>query len=334
MPAKIHDVAAMARVSPATVSRVLNGHQDVGPDFRERVLAAVSELGYRPNRPARSLRTRATTVLGVIISDITNPFFTAMVRGIEDTAQAGGYSVILANTDEDLAKEQRYLEVAAAEQVAGVILAPASSTQTSIAVLAERQIPVILVDRRLRNAQVDSVTVNNYRAAREATRHLIEQGCQRVGMIAGLSRTTTGSRRLAGYKAAFGDCGRAVDPSLIMHADFMAGGGYQATKALLDRSERPDGLFISNNMMTVGALEALTEAGVDIPGEIALVGFDETVWATALRPPLTVVAQPVYAIGESAARLLLERIAGARSTPRNIGLHASLIVRGSSQRAG
>lgn len=330
MPATIREVAAMARVSPATVSRVLNGHQDVGADFRERVLAAVSELGYRPNSSARSLRTRATAVLAIVISDITNPFFTAMVRGIEDIAQAGGYSVILANTDEDLAKERRYLEVAAAEQVAGVILAPASSTQASTDVLG--QIPVVLVDRRLRNAQVDSVTVNNYKAAREATRHLIEQGCQRVGMIAGLSRTTTGSRRLAGYKAALGECGRAIDPSLIMHADFMISGGYEATKALLDRSERPDGLFISNNMMTIGALEALSEAGVDIPGEIALVGFDETIWAAALRPPLTVVAQPVYQIGQFAARLLLERIAGARSIPRNIGLDASLIVRGSSRR--
>jgi LacI family transcriptional regulator len=334
VPATIHDVAARARVSPATVSRVLNDHQDVGSDFRERVLAAISELGYRPNGSARSLRTRATAVLGIIISDITNPFFTAMVRGIEDTAQAGGYSVILANTDEDLAKEQRYLEVAAAEQVAGVILAPASSKQTSTGVLAERQIPVVLVDRRLRNAQLDSVTVNNYKAAREATRHLIEQGCRRVGIIAGLARTTTGSRRLAGYKAAFGDCGRAVDPSLIMHADFRVGGGYEATKSMLSRSKRPDGLFISNNMMTVGALEALSEAGIDVPGEIALVGFDETVWATALRPPLTVVAQPVYEIGNAAARLLLERIAGAPVSPRNIGLEARLIVRGSSRRSG
>src|SRR5580700_2756233 len=149
----------MALVSPATVSRVLNGKQDVDPDLRRRVLAAVSDLGYRRNGPARSLRTRATMVLGLIISDITNPFFTAVVRGAEDQAQLAGYSVVLANADEDVEKETRYLEVAAAEQLAGVLLSPASPRQTSIDVLLERGIPVVTIDRRLTAAAVDSVTV-------------------------------------------------------------------------------------------------------------------------------------------------------------------------------
>jgi hypothetical protein len=149
VPTTIRDVAAMAVVSPATVSRVLNGKQDVDPDLRRRVLGAVTELGYRRNGPARSLRTRAAMVLGVIISDITNPFFTAVVRGAEDQAQLAGYSVVLANADEDVAKEARYLEVAAAEQMAGALLSPASPKQTSIDVLLERGIPVVTIDRRL-----------------------------------------------------------------------------------------------------------------------------------------------------------------------------------------
>src|SRR5216683_2047612 len=334
MPVTIRDVAARASVSAATVSRVLNGHADVGADYRERVLAAVSDLGYRPSGPARSLRTRAAAVLGIIISDVTNPFFTAMVRGVEDVAQQGGYSVILANTDEDLAKEQRYLEVAAAEQMAGVVLAPASSTQTRIDVLDERGIPVVTVDRRLRTADLDSVTVNNHKAAREATLHLLEQGCRTVAIIAGLARTTTGSQRLAGYKAALRDAGHAIDPELIAHADFRVDGGYEATRALLRGGHRPDGLFSSNNLMTIGALEALSEADIDIPAEVALVGFDDSNWATALRPPLTAVAQPTYEIGQAAARLLLERVGGAESQPRNITLSATLVVRGSSLRSG
>jgi LacI family transcriptional regulator len=319
-------------VSAATVSRVLNEHPDVGADFRDRVLKAIAELGYRPHGPARSLRTRATAVLGIIISDITNPFFTAMVRGVEDAAQQGGYSVILANTDEDLAKERQYLEVAAAEQLAGVVLAPASSAQTRIDVLADRQIPVVTVDRLLRDATTDSVGVNNHRAAREATLHLIGQGCRRVGIIAGLRGITTGSRRLAGYKAALREAGRRIDPALIAHGDFRVDGGYRATRALLRGRRPPDGLFISNNLMTVGALEALSDAGLDVPGEVALVSFDDTSWARALRPPLTVVAQPTYEIGQEAARLLLERIAGAEPSPRNRVLPAKLIVRGSSLR--
>lgn len=332
MPATIRDVAALAGVSAATVSRVLNGAPDVGADYRDRVLAAVADLGYRPNGAARSLRTRATAVLGIIISDITNPFFTAMVRGAEDAAQRVGYSVILANTDEDLEKERQYLAVAAAEQVAGVILSPASSTKTTIGELAERNIAVVTVDRRLPGAGLDSVTVNNYRAAREATTHLLEAGCQRVGIIAGLSRTTTGSRRLAGYKAALREAGVKPDPGLIASADFRVGGGYQATRSLLRRREPPDGLFIANNLMTVGALEALAEEGVQVPDDLAIVGFDDTAWSTALRPALTVVSQPTYELGQRAAELLLERVGGASPPPRDITLQARLIVRGSSQR--
>src|SRR3954453_5021925 len=166
--ATIRDVARTAGVSPATVSRVLNTSETVSPDLKERVLAAVRDLDYRPNSQDRSLRTGATTVLGVIISDITNPFFTAMVRGVEDAASRAGYSVVLANADEDLRKEQRYLEVAAAERMAGVLLSPASATETRVDILAEHGIPVVTIDRRLRSANVDWVMVNNHKAAKEA----------------------------------------------------------------------------------------------------------------------------------------------------------------------
>jgi LacI family transcriptional regulator len=333
VPTTIRDVATVAGVSAATVSRVLNGKQDVGADLRRRVHSAVTELGYRRNGPARSLRTRAAMVLGLIISDITNPFFTAVVRGAEDEAQSAGYSVVLANADEDVAKEARYLEVAAAEQMAGVLLSPASPGQTSIDVLLRQGIPVVTIDRRLTATPVDSVTVNNHHAAREAAQHLIGQGCRRVGLVAGPVQTTTGGSRLAGYRAALRAAGRRPDPSLVGYADFRTEGGYAATRQLLRQRRPPDGLLFSNNLMTVGGLRAIAEAGLAIPCDIAVVGFDEVSWATAFSPPLTVVAQPTYQIGQTAAKLLLRRVNGEKFPPRHVVLQAELIERASSQRA-
>jgi LacI family transcriptional regulator len=332
VPTTIRDVAAVAGVSPATVSRVLNGKQDVAADLRQRVLGAVTDLGYRRNGPARSLRTRAAMVLGLIISDISNPFFTAVVRGAEDQAQLAGYSLVLANADEDVDKEARYLEVAAAEQMAGVLLSPASLTRTSIDVLLERGIPVVTIDRRLAGAKVDSVTVNNYQAARTAAQHLIGQGCRRVGFIAGPVQTTTGASRLAGYRAALRAAGRPLDPSLTAYADFRTEGGYAATRQLLRQRRPPDGLLFANNLMTVGGLRAIAEAGLAIPDDIAVVGFDDVIWATALQPPLTVVAQPTYEIGQTAAKLLLRRVDGEAFPPRRVVLQAELIERASSHR--
>lgn len=333
MPTTIRDVAAAAGVSPATVSRVLNLKEDVADDLRRRVLTAVSDLGYRRNGPARSLRTRAAMVIGLIISDINNPFFTAVVRGVEDVAQIAGYSVVLANADEDVAKESRYLEVAAAEQMAGVLLTPASSELTSIDVLLERNIPVVTIDRRLANSPVDSVTVNNRQAAREATEHLISQGCERVGFVAGPGTITTGATRLAGYRAALRAAGRAYDPALVADADFRTEGGYAATRQLLHARQPPDGLLISNNLMTVGGMQAIAEAGLSVPDDIAVVGFDDANWATALRPPLTVVTQPTYDIGRIAAEFLLRRINGESFPPKRVVLRTDLVERGSSRRS-
>ncbi|MFL6071886.1 MAG: LacI family DNA-binding transcriptional regulator, partial [Mycobacteriales bacterium] len=242
----IRDVAAVAGVSPATVSRVLNTNDRVRPELRDRVHDAVARLVYRPNSQARSLRTRATTVLGLIISDIQNPFFTAMVRGVEDAASAVGYSVVLANSDEDLSKEQRYLEIAAAEQMAGVVLSPASAADTRIDLLVERNIPVVTIDRRIRSSTVDSITVNNHRAAHEAVSHLLAAGCRRIGVVAGPPDITTAAGRLAGYRAALKEAGVPLDPSLVVRGNFRVDGGREATRKLLAAGPPPDGLFVTN----------------------------------------------------------------------------------------
>jgi LacI family transcriptional regulator len=215
--------------------------------------------------------------------------------------------------------------------MAGVLLSPASARRTSIGALLERGIPVVTIDRRLRAAPVDSVTVDNHLAARKAGQHLIAQGCLRVAIVAGPVQTTTGASRLAGYRAALRAAGRTADPSLVAYADFRTEGGYAATRQLLQRRP-PDGLLFANNLMTVGGLQAIAEAGLAIPGDIAVVAFDDAIWATALTPPLTVVAQPTYEIGQTAAQLLLRRIDGDKSPPRHVVLRSELIVRASSQR--
>lgn len=336
----IRDVARTAGVSPATVSRVLNAPEGVSADLRSRVLAAVESLGYRPNSQARSLRTRATAVLGLIISDITNPFFTSMVRAVEDVASEAGYSVILANADEDLDKEQRYLEVAVAERLAGVVLSPASTTQTRIDALTAAGIPVVTIDRRLRTADVDRVTVGNRRAAREGTRHLAAQGCRRIGFVAGPAVTSTAVDRLAGYRAGLSAAGLTYDPALVAEGDFRIEGGRAATRALLALHPRPDALFVANNLMTIGAVDVLDAAGLRFPDDIALVGFDDIAlvgfgdmsWTLGLRSALTAITQPTYDIGRVATELLLRRVRRETFPPKHVVLPATLNVRMSSRR--
>ncbi|MBF6332570.1 LacI family DNA-binding transcriptional regulator [Nocardia transvalensis] len=331
MAVTIRDVAALAGVSPATVSRVLNGDPRVAPELREQVRAAVAKLGYRPNSQARSLRTRATKVLGLIIADIQNPFFTALARGVEDAASEHDYSVVLANSDESLDKELRYLEVAAAERMAGVILSPSSTNASRIDTLTDRGIPVVAIDRRLRWAEVDSVTVNNQKAAKEAVDHLIAAGARRIAMITGPVDASTATSRLAGYRAALREAGLDPDPALEVRGDYRIEGGRAAARALLALPERPDGLFVGNNLMMVGTLDALGQAGVSFPNDLLLAGFDEMSWA-GFAPPITLVEQPSYDIGRRATELLLRRISGEEFPPQRVVLSAHLRIRASTRR--
>jgi len=327
----IYDVARRAAVSPATVSRVLNQRQGVDSEMARRVLDAVETLGYRPNSVARSLRRQAAPVWAVVISDIENPHFTSLVRGIEDVARANGKSVVLCNSDEDLAEEAQYFEVALAEQMSGVIISPASDRLTNIGALLARGIPVVTIDRRLRNTQVSSVVVDNRNGARVATRHLLDAGYERVGCIVGPLATSTARERLAGYRAAFREVGLRVDESLIRVSDYKEAGGYASANDLLSGATSPDALFVTNNLMTVGALEALSDMGVRVAQDVGVVGFDDNPWARLMRPTLSTVAQPTYDIGRRAADLLLS---GAADPPVVLTLPTSLMARDSSRRTG
>ncbi|MFY1633822.1 LacI family DNA-binding transcriptional regulator [Solwaraspora sp. WMMB335] len=327
--ATIYDVARQAEVSPATVSRVVNGHANVDPALAERVRRAMRELDYRPNAVARNLRRSRTTLWAVVISDIGNPFFTAVVRGVEDIAQRAGYSVVLCNTDEDPAKEARYLNAVLAEQVAGVIIAP-SGPAAGLDRLTDARVPMVVIDRQLHGGRVDTVLVDNEHGAQLATAHLVESGYQRIACITGRRGVYTASSRLTGYRRALADAGRPYEEDLVRYADFRSDGGYRAMADLLRLATPPDALFVANNLMTVGAVECLVDNGVKVPTEMGVVGFDELPWAHLVRPALTTVTQPTYQLGESAARLLTERIAAPDRAAATVTLPTKLQIRESS----
>jgi LacI family transcriptional regulator len=330
--AKITDVAALAGVSTATVSRVLNGLTTVDPARAARVRAATVQLDYRFNGVARNLRRQRTDVWALIISDINNPFFTAVARGVEDVAQAAGFSIILCNSDEDSDKEARYLDVAEREQVAGVIISP-NLFGSDISRLRAAGIPVVAIDRSLRDP-VDSVLVHSMDGARAATLHLLDEGWTRPACITGPARAETAEQRLAGYLAAFAERRRRPAQSLIRHADFRADTARTATASLLDGRKPPDSFFVANSLMALGALHEFADRGL-VPGtDVGLVAFDDAPWAPFVNPPMSVVAQPTYDIGARAGELLLQRISGelGSTEPRTLVLSTELIVRSSSRR--
>jgi len=326
---KITDVAKAAETSPATVSRVLNGTGGVSNDLASRVLKAAAALEYVPCGSARALRRQSASVWAAIVSDIENPFFTAVVRGIEDVARAQNHRLVLCNSDEDLEREADYIDVAIAERMAGVVIAVASDKESSLNALTERHVPVVAIDRSA-GRDIDAVVVDNGLGAEEATRHLLEQGSRRVACITGPMRVNTANERLEGYRRALAAAGVAVDEELIQRADYKESGGHQAALSLLTSRHPPDALFIANNPMAAGALRAIRELRLSIPSDVAIVAFDDSPWTTLTSPQLSVVAQPAYEIGRVAAELLGS--AGTDRSARTIVLSPRLIVRESSMR--
>ncbi|MDI3257966.1 MAG: LacI family DNA-binding transcriptional regulator [Kyrpidia sp.] len=324
--ATIRDVAKLAGVSVSTVSRVLNGGV-VSPDTEARVNAAMKTLNYRPNRLAQGLVRQKTMIIGLIIPDITNPFFPAVARGVEDAAGAREYGVLLCNADWDEAKERFYLRRLEEQRVDGLVFA---GPKLSTSVLAELPVPVVLIDRSYEG--MDTVWTDNFDGARQAVSHLVSQGCSRIAHIAGPDSSPSARERLKGYQHALRECGREEDWVYIQEGDFREQSGYRAMKTLLALRRPPDGVFAANDLMAVGALRALEEAGVRVPGEVALIGFDGIALTEATRPRLSTVVQPAYELGRRAAELLFRRLEGDASPPEEVLLAAELAVRESSRR--
>ena len=329
--ANISDVAALAGVSTATVSRALNGKATVDPELTARVLAAAEELGYRPNGPARNLRKQETAVLALIISDVENPFFTAIARGVEDVAHAAGYSLVLCNSDDEQAKEREYVDVALQERVAGVLLSPTGNAGTA-ELLEQHTIPVVAVDRPLPEGRSDTVLLNNRPAAEEATLHLAERGYRRIGCLPGPSGVLTADERLAGYRDGLRAAKLPSSAALVRRSRFKADGARDSARSLLTQDEPPDAVLVANNVMAVGVLETLAELGLRPGRDVGVLAFDDAPWTTLLDPPLTVVAQPAYDMGAVAAQLLLDRLSNPGDAPTIQTLSANLVVRGSTTR--
>ena len=329
--ATIYDVARRADVSPATVSRVVNGRANVDAGLAERVRRAMRDLDYRPNAVARNLRRSRTSFWAVIISDIDNPFFTTMFRGVEDVAQPAGFSVLLCNTDNLPDREEQYVNGTMSEQIAGAIISPTPSSP-HVRRLMDAGVPVVVIDRQLPETPVDTVLVDNEHGAALATNHLIKSGYERIGCITGEVDVFTAQRRLAGYRQALTAAGRPYDQRLVRYADSLQEGGYRAMTSMLTEDPRPDAVFVANNLMTVGAVSSAFDHGLDLPSEFGIVGFDDMPWSKLMRPALTTVAQPSYDVGRAAAELLKLRMADPNRPPTTETLHTELRIRRSSIR--
>src|SRR5579884_1228428 len=288
----ITEVARRARVSPATVSRVLADNAGVSPALAERVRRAAQALGYQPNALARSLRTGRSQTIGVVVPDIQNPFFTDVIAGVEEVLAAAGYSLLLTNAGESIDRERVHLAKFQAGNAGGILIAPTGSPEAGYADVAAWGIPIVAFSRMHPGLPVDSVTVDNRAGLRRAVRHMAGLGHRRIAFIGGPIARSTGRDRLTGYEDGLQEAGIALDPSLVRLSNFRQNGGFEAMRALLESDSRPTAVIAGNNLMTLGALEAIHSARRIIPDDIALIGFDDMPWAVSLNPPLTAVAQP------------------------------------------
>jgi LacI family transcriptional regulator len=329
--ATIRDVAKLARVSPITVSRVINDIGPVNGQTRVRVLEAIDTLNYVPNQQARSLRSRRTHTLALLITDMTNPFWTTVARGVEDKAAENNFSVILCNTDEDATKEQRYVKVVLEKRVDGVIAAPTSSESTHFRQLGEQRIPLVLLDRRVRGLEIDIVLCENIGTSRDLVSSLIGQGHRRIAVISGPEQISTADERIEGYRQALQNAGLPIDPALIRRGPFTQATGQAHTHELLALSDPPTAIFACNNFIAYGTLITLNEHGVCMPEQMKLATFDEIPLLSLVAPSLTVAVQPAYEMGVVATELLIDQIRGAKREPREVVLQPTIIYPGQVQ---
>lgn len=304
----IEDVARLAGVSTATVSRIINKKGGVRKKTEQRILNVIQELNYIPNAVARSMVVKNTKTIGVIIPDITNPFFPLVVSGIEQQARDKGYFTILCNTNESPEIEKQLIQVLLERNVDGLIITTADEEGHQLQPIVDRNIPIVAVDRPIKNLELDTVLVGNTDGAYQATRHLALQGHRKIAIIRGPQNTTPGYERFVGYKRALEDYHIPVTDTFIMEGDFKEDSGYRAAKALHLMPERPTAIFSSNNLMTIGCLKALFELDWKLGEQVALIGFDDIDIATFIEPQLTVVSRPMRQLGEVAFEILYEKM--------------------------
>lgn len=327
MPATVRDIAAAAGVSIATVSRVLNEvDHPVSGEKRQRVLEAARNLDYRPNYVARSLRTDRSATIGIITDDITSPFSPVIVRGIQDCLKAQGYHCVVINADWDPDQERAAIRDLISRSIDGVIFAESwhRSANTELD-LANK--PYVFVHRQFAAAYPYSVAPDEVYGARLAVRHLLELGHRRIGYINGPEHFYASADRLAGYTAELAEAEIAVEPGLVTRGDWSVESGLAAGRLLLENHSQPTAIFAGNDLMAVGAIYAWRDAGLAVPGDIAVVGYDDRDIAAIFRPAITTVTLPCYDMGEASAQMLLELMAGRGGVVEEVKVRGRLIVR-------
>lgn len=322
----IKDVAEAAGVSTATVSRVLANKPNVSKKVQKKVLDVVKVLNYRPNRVARNLRARQSNIIALIVSDIQNPFFQSVSRAVEDAAYAQGFSVMLCNNDENPDKEKMYLNLMHDENVAGIIFSPTLQTADNFKEIIQLNTPMVVIDRRVSNFDVDNIMIDNVDSAHTIVNHLIEHGHQRIGAVFGIS-SSTGRERYEGYVRALREHGLEPQADLAKYVHATESDGYTTVAEILQLNPPLDAIFTSNGLLAAGALRAIHDSKRKFPGEIAFATFDDTPWSRLVVPSITVIEQPTYEIGQLATELLLNRLKDPERSTRTITLKGKLIVR-------
>jgi DNA-binding LacI/PurR family transcriptional regulator len=324
----LKEVAKLAGVSTATVSNVLNDSKYVSEELKRQVLKVVEALNYSPNDIAKSLRVKESKLIGLMISDISNPFFSSVVRGIEDTLSENQYNVLLCNTDLNVQKEKMYLKILLGKRIDGLIISASGKDGDYFNDLKKIGAPLVFLNRCPEHLFSDIVMTDNIKGSYMATEHLIKHGYHKIGMIAGPQEISTGRDRLMGFHQAIKDYGLEEYPELVKVGQFTIQSGYDMMRELKNGKVQPDALLVANNLMTLGVLNFIQEYKIDIPKDIALIGFDDPEWATIVSPSLTAIRQPAYDQGNTAANLLLERLKGRYTAdPRRLYLDPSLIIR-------
>jgi LacI family transcriptional regulator len=333
--ATLRDVARIAGVHPGTVSRALNPETEalVRDETVRRVREVATELGYRPNPLARGLKTKRSFTVGVIVPDIQNPLFPPIIRGLDDRLGEAGYTPLIANTDNDPARERVDFEAMRARQVDGIVTATARVDHELLDEIAESSTPLVLVNRRVQDGSLPSATADDHAGARLAVEHLVALGHTRIAHLAGPQDVSTGLQRFEGFTGAMGNAG--LDPTLVgVGRAFTEPEGARLCAALLDEGKPFTAIVAGNDLMALGCYDVFAERGIDCPGQVSVVGFNDMPFADRFAPPLTTIGIPHYEIGVAAAELLLERLQGREDGPAEVVLPARLIVRGSTTPPG
>ena len=315
----IEDVAKRAKVSVTTVSRVLNGHDEkyMRPETRDRVLKAIKQLTFTPVRAAQRLRQRYAQIIGVVLPDLSNPYFSELLRGIQKVAYQEHYSVIIADTNNSVKREKESLKIFIAERVDGVLLVPAAMRNDAVEHFLRQEIPLIIVGRSLTNVKIPSVKADNFKAGYILTEHLLKLGYPKIGFVKGPIEVSTAKERFQGFQEAITDHGRVVDANSIIQGDFTFDGGYQAMMQLLSKGNVPDAIISANELAAIGVIMAAEASGLTVPRDIGVAGFDYLPNTLFAKPALTTVYIPSQEMGEVAANILFQYIRGAYTIIQN-----------------